>query len=345
MNSDRILALAKALTNVAGVAGREHPAADVAAGYLSPLGPVSVSPLGSVCCTVCQGESNAPHILLEAHLDRIGLVVSRLEENGFLRFAGVGGFDRRLLPAAPVTIHAETGDYHGVITSVPPHLSDAKDPPLKMEELAVDSGFSTEESKKIFCPGDVITLNSSFMTLAEGRIACAAMDDRIGCVAVIAAAEELKKSQINCRVTVLLAAQEETGGAGARTSAFSLAPDEAIAVDVSFGSGFGAPAEKCGKMGGGTMIGIAPILNRPMTKALADLATKSHIPWQTEVMGGSTGTDADGIATAVGGVKTALLSIPLLNMHTAVETATVEDVISTARLMVDYVKEVSAKWA
>lgn len=343
MTHDKIIELAKSLTRVAGVSGREHPAAEAALPYLRTLGEVAVSPLGSVSCTVCEGTADAPHILLEAHLDRIGLVVSRLEDDGFLRFANVGGFDKRLLPAAPVTVHADGGDYCGVIASVPPHLSDEKDAPLKIEELVVDTGFSTEEAAKLFRPGDIITLDSSFLTLAGGRITCAAMDDRIGCVAVLAAAEELKKSKINCRVTVLLSSQEETGGAGARTSAFALLPDEAIAVDVSFGAGFGAPAAKCGKMGGGTMVGIAPILNRTMTRRLMDIAEKSGVPYQTEVMGGSTGTDADGIAIAAGGVKTALLSIPLLNMHTVVETVVVEDVISTARLMVEYVKEVSAR--
>lgn len=343
MTHERIVELAKALTCVAGVAGREHPAVETALPYLRPLGEVSVSPLGSVSCTVCNGETSGPHVLLEAHLDRIGLVVSRLEENGFLRFANVGGFDRRLLPAAPVTVHADSGDFCGVIASVPPHLSDENDAPLKIEELVIDTGFSTAKAKELFRPGDIVTLDSSFLTLAGGRIACAAMDDRIGCVAVLAAAEELKKSEINCRVTVLFSSQEETGGHGARTSAFALHPSEAIAVDVSFGAGFGAPAAKCGKMGDGTMIGIAPVLNRPMTRKLTELAEKFDIPYQVEVMGGGTGTDADVIAIAAGGVKTALLSIPLLNMHTVVETVAVEDVISTARLMVEYVKEVSVK--
>lgn len=343
MNSERIIELAKAFTGAAGVAGREAAAAEVALQYLAPMGEVSISPLGSVSCTVCPGSAGAPHIMLEAHLDRIGLVVSRLEENGFLRIAGIGGLDRRLLPAAPVTVHTAQGDHSGVICSVPPHLADEKDKPLKIEELSVDTGFSTEEAREIFHAGDIITLDSSFLPLAEGRIACAAMDDRIGCVAVLAAAEELKKLSTRCRVTLLFSAQEETGGAGARTSAFAINPSEAIAVDVSFGAGFGSPAEKCGKMGGGVMVGVAPILNRAMTKQLISLAEKSDIPYQTEVMGGSTGTDSDGIAIAAQGIKTALLSIPLRNMHTVVETVAVEDVLSTARLMVEYVKEVSAR--
>lgn len=343
MDKSLMIEMAKALTEVAGVAGREHPAAEVAAKYLSPLGKVEISPLGSVYCKVCEGDENAPHIMLEAHLDRIGLVVAHHESNGFLRIGNVGGFDRRLLPAAPVTIHAESGDYAGVISSTPPHLSTGKEKPQEMEDFLVDTGFSTEKAKELFAPGDMITLDARFAELANDRICGGAMDDRIGCVAVIAAAQEIAKAKPNCTVTVLLAAQEETGGAGSGTATFHIKPDQAIAVDVSFGDGFGTKASKCGKLGEGTMIGVAPVLNRAMFKKLQAVAQEHDIAFQIEVMGGRTGTDSDNIATSGSGVRTALLSIPLRNMHTVVETADVNDVIATAKLMVAYVKEVAEK--
>ncbi|MEG1875732.1 MAG: M42 family peptidase, partial [Angelakisella sp.] len=141
MDSLAITAMTERLTGVVGVAGRESAAAKVAAEYLAPLGEVTVTSLGSVLCTVCRGEPGAPHLLLEAHLDQIGLVVTYLEENGFLRIHTVGGYDRRLLPAAPVTVHADSGDYAGVISSVPPHLANKDDKPLKIEDFLVDTGF------------------------------------------------------------------------------------------------------------------------------------------------------------------------------------------------------------
>ena len=128
-------------------------------------------------------------------------------------------------------------------------------------------------------------------------------------------------------------------GAGAATSSFAVAPDMALAVDVSFADGFGVPAWKCGRMGAGPMIGTAPALNRAMTARLRELAVREGIPFQLEVMGGRTGTDAEGIAAAGPGVATALVSIPLRNMHTPVETICLDDVEHTARLLAAFGKE------
>lgn len=341
MTEERILDMARRLTQVHGVSGREYPAAAAAAELLAPMGQVEISPLGSVCCTVCPGAPNAPHIVLEAHLDQIGLIVTHLEENGFLRVANVGGFDRRLLPAAPVTIHTENGDFPGVIASVPPHLASDEDreKPPKIEDLLIDTGCSTETARQRFAPGDLITLDGHFILMNEKYLVSNALDDRIGCVSVIAAAEELHRLQPGWKVTVLLASMEEIGGGGAPTSAFHLTPDQAIAVDVTFGNGFGIPEHRCRKMGGGPCVGIAPAVNREMASRLMAVAEAAGIPWQPEVMGGRTGTDTDAIASSGRGVRTALLSIPQRNMHTIVETIHLDDVINTARLMAEYVKE------
>lgn len=339
MNENRIAELAAALTTVPGVAGREEKAAAAALELLAPLGPTAVTPLGSVYCTVCTGEPDAPHILLEAHLDQIGMVVAQIEENGFLRIGNVGGFDRRTLPAAPVTIHAEGGDYPGVICSVPPHLAGGESKPLKYDEFAVDTGYDTDRAKQLFFVGDSITLDSRMVRMGESTLAGGAFDNRMGCVAVLAAAEQLKKQGSRCKVTVLLSSHEEVGGQGAATACHLLRPDIAVAVDVSFAEGFGAPAAKCGKLEGGVMIGIAPVLDHTLTRSLQKLAADKAIAWQPEVMGGRTGTDADNMAVAAGGVRTTLLSIPLRNMHTCVETVRIADVLATAQLMVAFVKE------
>lgn len=340
MDSKIMIDMTRTLTLANGVAGREKAAAEAAATLLRPLGEVHTTTLGSVWCTVCPGTPNAPHLVLEAHLDQIGLAVTKVEENGFLRIGNIGGFDRRTLPAAPVTIHGTDGDYPGVICSVPPHLASKDAGPLKMEEFAVDTGYSTEEAKKIFAPGDVITLDRRFAELANETVASGAMDDRIGCVAVIAAAQELHQTGCNCRVSVLLSAMEEVGGHGAATAGFVLRPDLVIAVDVSFAEGVGATTPTAGKLGGGVMIGIAPILDNGITDDLLRIAKEKELPFQYEVMGGRTGTDADSIAVSAGGIRSGLLSIPLRNMHTPVETVRIADVMTTAQLMVEFAKAV-----
>lgn len=340
MNNQRIIELSRLLTEAPGVAGREEGAAEIAREILCKLGKPQTSRLGSVWCTVSEGEADAPHIVLEAHLDQIGLVVTRVEENGFLRISSVGGFDRRTLPAAPVTVHADSGSYAGVICSVPPHLVKGESKIPAIDELAVDVGFEGKKSAELFHPGDIITLDSRFAVMCGDTVCGAAMDNRLGCVSVLAAAEEIKAAGSRCRVSVLLSAMEEIGGHGAATSGFELRPDMAIVVDVAFASGCGAPkGSKCGEMGKGAQVGIAPILNREMIRTLLRIANEQDIPTQPDVMGGRTGTDADELAIAAGGIPTALLSIPLRNMHSVAETARVEDIATVARLMAAFVKE------
>lgn len=338
ITTERIAAAARKLCEAPGPSGRECAAYAAAKELLSPMGEVKRTPLGSLLCCVNEGKEGAPHLLLEAHLDQIGFIVTRVEE-GFLRFSKIGGIDARWLPATPVVIHA-AGDYPGIITSVPPHLAgDGSDHSIKIENLLIDTGFTAETAAKLFAPGDIVTFAAKPAQLQNGRLAGPALDDRIGCAAVIAAAEEIAAEKPDCRVTVLLSSMEEVGGQGAETGGFTSQPDYAIAVDVSFGDGFGCAPEKTSPLGGGTMLGYAPTLNRDFTLKLKKLAEENNIPLQHEPMGGRTGTDADELATAGRGIKMALLSIPLRSMHTVAETIDPEDAANTARLMALAAKE------
>lgn len=338
ITTERIAAAARKLCEAPGPSGRECAAYAAAKELLSPMGEVKRTPLGSLLCCVNEGKEGAPHLLLEAHLDQIGFIVTRVEE-GFLRFSKIGGIDARWLPATPVVIHA-AGDYPGIITSVPPHLAgDGSDHSIKIENLLIDTGFTAETAAKLFAPGDIVTFAAKPVELQNKRLAGPALDDRIGCAAVIAAAEEIAAEKPDCKVTVLLSSMEEVGGQGAETGGFTSQPDYAIAVDVSFGDGFGCAPEKTSPLGGGTMLGYAPILDREFTMKLKKLAEENNIPLQHEPMGGRTGTDADELATAGRGIKMALLSIPLRSMHTVAETIDPEDAANTARLMALAAKE------
>lgn len=137
----------------------------------------------------------------------------------------------------------------------------------------------------------------------------------------------------------MLSSQEEIGCLGAKTGAYAINPNEAIAVDVSFGNQPGVDEYSSGKLGNGTMIGVSPILNKEMSKKLFEIAKENHILFQTEVMGGKTGTTADVISTTRCGVPTALLSIPLRNMHTGAEVIDMTDIEATVQLICSYVKQ------
>ena len=155
--------------------------------------------------------------------------------------------------------------------------------------------------------------------------------------------EILEEKGVDANLGVTFSVQEETGGSGAQTAAFSAQPDEAIAVDVSFASAPSVSSEKYASLGKGTMIGIAPALDYKISKTLEAIAKRESIPFQYEVMGGRTGTNCDEIQVSGKGVRTALLSVPLRNMHTACEVCDLEDIESTARLMAEYIAERSAE--
>lgn len=319
-----------------GIAGQESDAAKVARKLLEAYMPTQIDVLGNV---VGRQQGRGAHILLDAHLDQIGMVVTSVEENGFLKVASVGGCDLRTLAAAEVTVRGKQPLF-GVVTSTPPHLAAKEDAGMakNWDALAVDIGFSAGRAKELVQPGDRVTLCSRYTQLQNNRVSGTALDDRAGVAVILRCLELLKQSERDANLTVLFSAQEETGGSGAKTGGFAAQAELAVAVDVSFGMAPGNPKEKCGELGKGPMIGIAPTLDHRLSQAMIDFARRDEIPYQLEVMGGTTGTNADSIQTAGRGARMALLSVPLRNMHTAAELLDLEDVENTARLLAAFVR-------
>lgn len=325
------------LCTAEGLSGREDSARAALCALIDELGlgRWEVTPLGSLLCYVNEGESP---VMLEAHLDQVGMVVTRVED-GFLRVANCGGIDRRLLPAQRVTVHTAGGLRPCVVASTPPHLKGESEGPAKWEDILLDTGYSAEQAAALFAPGDAVTPQAGFVRLAGRRVSSPALDDRAGCAALLWAAKLLKEAGCTRPVVLAFCSFEEIGGQGAATAAFAARPRCCYAVDVSFAMAPGLPEAKCGKLGGGPMVGVAPVLSRAMTRRLLALAERESIPTQLEVMGGTTGTDADSIVPTGGGIPTALLSIPQRNMHTPVEIVDLGDVEHTARLMALAVEE------
>lgn len=276
--------------------------------------------------------------LLDAHADRIGLIVTAITDGGFLRVARCGGTDARVLAAQDVTVWGKAPVY-GVIISTPPHLqtpddeSKAKD----IDDILVDTGLSKEEAEKLISAGDRITVKSPVCELLNGRISCPALDDRAGCAVIIRAAEIIMQAENAPNLKLLFSAQEETGGTGAVTGSFGIDADECISVDVSFADAPDMPSKKCGKLDKGPMIGFSPVLSYEISRRLEAVAKEKEIPYQLELMSDSTGTNADHIALSRGGIKTGLVSIPLRNMHTAVEVVSVNDIENCAQLIAQYI--------
>lgn len=324
------------LTQGAGVSGNEQ-VLDTAEKLLAQYAQVERDALGSIKGTFGSGEK---HIMLDAHLDRIGLIVTSVDESGFLRVDKCGGCDARVLSAATVTIWGKKPIF-GVVTSTPPHLANAEDTSKapSFDNIYIDTGLSFEEVRKIVNVGDRITIDAPVISLTDNIITGAALDDRIGMAALLRVAEILKDKSLNIKVTIIFSVQEETTEAGAKAGAFGISPDEAIAVDVSFGDAPSVNPPLCGKLGNGGMICISPSLSDEMSSALMKTAEKNGIRYQTEICPSSTGTNADVISASKCGVKTGLVSIPLRNMHTQAELADINDVESVAQIIAAYIAE------
>jgi putative aminopeptidase FrvX len=316
-----------------GVSGDEEEAAAVVSRELSRFMPVKTDTLGNVT-----GERGGckTHILLDAHLDRIGMIVTSVGDDGFIMAAPCGGVDRRVLPAAGVIILGKEKVF-GVVTSTPPHLSKGGKEVPDFDAFSVDTGLCGDKAKELISPGDRILLKTNQRRLIGSRISSAALDNRAGVAAVLRCLEMLEDKKSDCKLTVLFSVQEETTGGGAKTGSFSSDAAESITVDVSFAASPGIPAEKSAPLGNGVMIGFAPSLCREMSKELVMLAEENSIPYSRDVMGGGTGTNAESVAFSKGGKRAALLSIPIRNMHTPVEVCDVEDIENTARLMCAYI--------
>ena len=324
--------LLKTLCAAAGVNGEPEASRVIADALADYVPQVQTDAMGNVWGVLPATTENAPTLLLEAHLDEIGFVVTGVSEDGFLRVSASGGVDERTLAAAEVVVLCSP-PLNGVFCSTPPHLAGADSKPLTTAQRGIDVGLSGEEARRRVPVGTRVMFAPRFDALLGDRICAKALDDRAGVAAVLRALELLQNTERPCHVAALFCVQEEVGCRGAAPAAFAIYPDAAIVTDVSFAYTPDADKTQCGVLGDGAMLGVSPILDERLIASLRRLAEKQNIPFQHEVMGGSTGTDADKISTVREGIPTALLSIPLRYMHTPVEVASLGDIEAVARLM------------
>jgi len=328
----------KTLCNTKGVSGNENKICETVLNLLKEYCPDAYIKNSCVIGTYGEFIPGRPHILLDAHIDQIGMIVTYITDEGFIKFSNIGGIDTRLLPAQQVQIHGKK-DIFGVVCSVPPHLSPDNTVP-DTGEFAIDTGYSKSELEKIVFQGDFISFCGDFQELLGDRVTGLALDDRCGITSILYALDLLKDCSLNCNLTVLFSSQEELGERGAKVSAFEINPDIALAVDVSFGHAFGDSDKQCGYLGNGAMIGISPSLSREISDSLIDTAEKNNIPYQIEIMNGLTSTNADQFSVNKCGSKACTVSIPLKYMHTPVEVININDVKFTGLLLSEYLKGV-----
>ncbi len=310
-------------------AGGQGTAMDVAEKLLSPV--AECKRLNGGLIATLKGKADYT-VMLDAHIDEIALFVTAVN-GGFVKVAAAGGFDSRMLPATEVIIHGKK-DIKGVFCSTPPHLIQDKSKVQKVEEMYIDTLLN--DASEFISVGDPVTFAVTASQLNFGAFTGKALDDRVACAVLIEVAHRLSEKELPCNVCISLSDAEEIGSRGAKTTAYTVIPNEAVAVDVSFASGPEIPMEKSGKPGEGVMLGMSPILNGEIHKALRSICEEKQIPFQIEVVGSTTSTNADAITLTKGGVPTGLCSIPLRNMHTTVETVWLKDLEATVELLLEY---------
>ena len=294
------------------------------------------------CIAVLQ-KTKTPKIMFAGHIDEIGYMVKYIDEQGYLYFSSVGGIDLHLLPGQRVWIKTANGNILGVIGKKPIHVLDEEErrKVVKIEQLWIDIGAGSEqEAKKRVEIGDVAVPAVGFETIQGDMVIGRGFDDKAGAFVVSETLRLLAEERLPAAVYGVATVQEEVGLRGAQTSAYGIAPDIGIAIDVTFATDFpGMDKKKIGdiKVGKGPVIARGPNINPKVFELLVAAAREENIPYQVEGISRGTGTDANVIQLTRAGVATGLLSIPLRYMHTPVELINLQDVDNTVRLLKAFV--------
>ncbi|MBP1546850.1 MAG: M42 family peptidase [Oscillospiraceae bacterium] len=338
MDRKKLTELVIKLADSYGVSGNESDTAALCLSEIKKYTDNAYIKNGNVIAHFGERTDKKPHVLIDAHLDRVGLIVTGITEEGFIAADCIGGLDRRIFPAQRVVIHGRE-NIGGVICTLPPHLK--KDSSVMgKDKIFIDPICDRETVREAVSLGDMISFDSPCTELLNGRISGAALDDRCGIAAIIAAVDSLDcdHNSLPYSFTVMFSAQEELGERGACIGAFDIDPDISIAVDVSFALCGGENPRKCGVLGKGCMIGTAPSLDRELSRWFMNYSKENDLPYQTEVMNGTTGTNADRFSVNKCGSKAVTLSIPLRYMHTPAEVIDITDCESTAALIAAFLK-------
>jgi putative aminopeptidase FrvX len=336
------------LLTAPGPSGYEQAAAAVFRDSASAFADVTHDTVGSSVARV-KGTADGPLLAVVGHIDEIGLIVHHIDDDGFLWFSGVGGWDPIILVGQRVEIATREGAIPGVVGKKPIHLlkeEERKQVP-ELRNLHIDIGAANgEEARGKVRIGDVAVIAGEPLEYPNGRIVSRSMDNRLGCfVAYEVARLVADAGGAPGDVAGVAVTQEEITFAGARTTAFTLQPDVAIVVDVTFATDPPGSEEKelgSHKFGSGPVIGRGSTLDPQVFELLHAAGEEAGIPFTVAASARYTGTDADAIHLARGGIPTGVVSIPLRYMHSPVEMVQLEDVDNTARLIAAFAQKLSA---
>lgn len=293
---------------------------------------------------IAHKKGTGPKIMLSAHVDEIGMMVTRIEEDGSLRMGNVGGVDPRILPACRVWVHGKEKLF-GTVGAKPPHLLTQADREKNYDrlDLYVDVGYPVEKVRELVQVGDLISFQSVPVQLLNGQIASKTVDDR-GCVIMlILAAERLQRMACDADVYFVLSSQEEVGCRGAGTAAFAIDPDLALIVDVCHANIPGSTPGTTHPLDTLTTT-FGPLLQTKLVERLLACAKAHKVKLEVDTSTSHTGTDTDTVSIARSGVPSVVMGLPLKYMHTTVETIEEETLAEGGRLIAHFLSELDDSW-
>lgn len=348
MLSDSSFAFLKRLLDTPGPSGYEAAAAkvwrDEARGFASEVrGDVAGNSIAVV------NPDGAPTIMLDGHIDEIGVIVQYIDDEGYVHIGPIGGWDPQVLVAQRIRFMGTDGDVTGVIGKKPIHLikNEDREKASKITDLWVDIGAANkQEAERRLSVGDAGVIDSRTVELPNRRIVSRSIDDRIGAFVVLEALRRYAERPGAARVVAVATTQEEIAyhGGGALICASCLNPQMAIVVDVTFATDHpGIEKKEIGdhKMGAGPVIARGSVVSPVVYRLLADTARAGKIPFSVHAVGRDTSTNADAIHIAREGVATALVSIPNRYMHSPNEMVSLDDVDRAATLLADTCRAVT----
>jgi len=334
-----LLPLLETLCTAPGLSGHESPVREILEENWRPItDDLSVSRLGSLH-GLKRGSAAEPRpsILIATHMDAIGLMVTGIV-NGLLRVTEIGGLDARVLPGQLVTVHGRQ-ELPGIIVQPPAHLlpADAQSGPVPIKYLLVDIGLRPRQVNQQVRTGDLISFAQEPIQMAGDTLVGRSLDNRASVAALTLCLQELQTRVHAWDVWAVATTQEEETMGGARTSAFQLRPELAVAVDVTWGKSPGSADHLTFPLGKGLTLGWGPNVHPGLHQSIKKTAEDIEVPFAVEAMPRHSGTDAFAIQVAAQGIPTMVVSIPLRYMHTPVEVVALKDIRRTARLLAEFI--------
>jgi len=342
--------LLRGLLGAVGPSGHEGAAAALWREAARHFGAeVTGDALGSSVALV-SGSQPGLRLAVVGHIDEIGLIVTHIDDEGFLWFAPIGGWDAQILVGQRVRLLTSAGPLIGVIGKKPIHLlrDEERKKVADVRDLHVDIGARDgAHAAEMTQVGDVAVIDGEPVELPNGRVVSRALDNRLGAYIALEVARAVAETGGGeCAVAAVAAAQEEITLAGARTSAYALEPTVAVVVDVTHATDApGVDVKEAGRhaLGSGAVIARGATLHPRVFELLVEAARAESVPYTVEAAARQTGTDADAVHTARAGVPTGLVSIPLRYMHSPVEMVALADVQACVDLIAAFARRLDAE--